>query len=106
MFYLVLKGATQSAIRSPAPPTPGVGFSISAVFITDGDPFPEVITCVTSKERLRRLPSRWHSGSLDGDSRLQRRAQSLNRDSDLRWPGGARFALAGLASIIGGVIGR
>jgi hypothetical protein len=68
-----------------------------------GDQFLEVITCVTSKECLRRLPSGWHSGSLHGDSPAQYAA--LNRDCDLRWPGGARFALAGLASILGGIIG-
>jgi glycerol uptake facilitator-like aquaporin len=30
-----IKRRTRSAIRSPAPPIPGVGFSIGAVFITD-----------------------------------------------------------------------
>jgi len=57
---------------------------------------------------LAPMPSGWHSGSPDGDSRLQRRTRyaALNRDSDLRWPGGARFALADLVFIIGGVIGR
>jgi len=72
-----------------------------------GDQFLVVITCVTSKECLRRLPSGWHSGSLDGDSRLQRRTRyaALNRDSDLRWPGGARFALPDLVFILGGIIG-